>query len=134
MVSAPQLHRRDHVLTGARILILEDQVDVADRLVAAVTDAGGDVVAVARTIDRALALIQSEAISAAIITMSVGGVHTEAAARELIRRNIPFAVTTGIGSLARNPALHGALSITKPFQNEYVQMVLADLLGRRSDQ
>ena len=134
MGQRPRLTRGGKGLSGACVFILGDQADVADQLVAAVTEAGGDVIAAATTIDSGLALIRSETISAALITMSIGGVRTEAVARELLRRGIPFAVTTGIGTDNRDPALHNALSITKPFRKCHVQAVLGHLLAGRTEQ
>jgi DNA-binding NtrC family response regulator len=118
-------------LAGARILIVEDQPEVAWLLEAAVTEAGGEVIAIPDSIERAMALIGSESISVAIITMIVGGVYADEIARELLRRDIPYVVTTGIGADRSHPELHAALTITKPFQASYVQAVLADLIARR---
>lgn len=118
-------------LAGTRVLIVEDQVEVAALLRAAVEDAGGQVLAVAATIDEAIAMVCSETISAAIITMIAGGLHTDRVARELLRRGIPFAVTTGIGTAPSHPELHAAPTVFKPFLASHVQEMVAQLLARR---
>lgn len=117
-------------LGGARILIVEDQAEVANLLVLAVTDAGGEVIAIAATMETALALIRSEAIAIAIVTKVVRGVHADVVARELVRRGIPYVVTAGSGAGRGHPELHAALTITKPFLKRYVQEVLVDIAGR----
>jgi len=114
-------------LDGARILIVEDQSEVADLLVIAVTGIGGEVIAVAATMDGAMALIRSEAISIAIVTKVVRGVHANVVARELVRGGIPYVVTAGSGAGRSHPELHAALTITKPFLKSYVQAVLLDI-------
>ena len=117
-------------LDGARILIVEDQPEVADLLVIAVTGIGGEVIAVAATMDGAMALIRSEAISIAIVTKVVRGVHADVVARELVRRGIPYVVTAGTGAARGHPELHAALTITKPFLMRYVQVVLLDIAAQ----
>ena len=117
-------------LAGARVLIVEDQPEVADLLVIAVVDAGGEVIAVASTMDSAMELISSEAISMAIVTKVVRGVHADVLARELVLRGIPYVVTAGTGATVGHPELHAAMTITKPFQKRYVQAVLVDIAKR----
>jgi len=117
-------------LAGARVLIVEDQAEVADLLVIAVVDAGGEVIAVASTMDSAMELISSEAISMAIVTKVVRGVHADVLARELVLRGIPYVVTAGTGATAGHPELHAAVTITKPFRKRYVQVVLAEITAR----
>ena len=127
----PHAHVEAHRLAGVRILIIEDQAEVAARLENAVVGAGGQVIAVATTVDSAMGLIASEQISAAIVTMIVGGDYADIIARELLLREIPYVVTTGIGTSRNHPDLHAALTITKPFKASYVQEVLADLISHR---
>lgn len=119
-------------LAGAKILILEDQPDVAEILEALAWEGRREVVGSVSPIDDALALLQEKDISAAIITMIAGGIYTDNVARELLRQTISFVVTTGIGTDANHPELHAASSITKPFQPSYLQSVLAGLLSAQS--
>lgn len=116
-------------LAGARIFIVEDQPEVAHLLVVAVTDAGGEVIAVARTMDSAMEFIKTEAISVAVVTKVVQGVHADVVARELLRRRIPYVVTAGTGATRGHPELHAALTITKPFMKSYVQAVLVAIVA-----
>ncbi len=118
-------------LAGALILIVEDQPAVSSLLEKIVRDAGGQVVGPATAIESALALIEAEPISAAVITMIADGAYCEAVAIELLRREIPFTVTTGIGTDIQHPALHAAQKITKPFQATHVQDVLQGLIGSK---
>jgi len=119
-----------HTLGGTRVLIVEDQAEIARLLVIAVVDAGGEVIAVASTMNGAMALISSEVISMAIVTKVVDGVHADVVARELVLRGIPYVVTAGTGATVGHPELHAAMTITKPFQKRYVQAVLVDIAKR----
>lgn len=119
-------------LIGARILIVEDERAVSALLEAAVSEAEGVVVGPATDISSALELIRSARIDAAILDLIVMGIYCDEIACELARRNIPYAVTTGIGADKSHPELRTALSITKPFRAEYVQAVLVRLIAGQS--
>lgn len=120
-------------LKGAPVLIVEDEIAVSTLLEAAVSDASGRVVGPAIDIPASLVLIESEKLSAAILDLIVHGEYADAVAIELTRRGIPFAVTTGIGVNMDHPALRDAPIITKPFQAEYVQQLLARLIQGHPD-
>jgi DNA-binding NtrC family response regulator len=116
-------------LAGAHILIVEDEPALSALLEMAVSDARGTIIGPAPDIAAALAFISTEAVEAAILDMIVHGAYCDPIAVELLNRNIPFAVTTGIGAGASHPLLRDALTITKPFQAQHVQDVLMQLLG-----
>jgi DNA-binding response OmpR family regulator len=116
-------------LAGAHILIVEDEPALSVLLEVAVRDVGGTVVGPAPDIAAALAFLSTEPVEAAILDMIVHGDYCDPIAVELMNRNIPFAVTTGIGADASHPLLRDALTITKPFQAQHVQDVLMQLLG-----
>lgn len=119
-------------LIGAHILIVEDEPAVSALLEAAVSEAGGVVVGPATDIGSGLALIETRKIDAAIIDLIVTGVYCDEVAGELLRRKIPYAITTGIGADESHPELQAAVSITKPFQAKYVQAVLVRLVAGQS--
>ncbi|MBV1690413.1 response regulator [Novosphingobium sp. G106] len=119
-------------LIGAKILIVEDEPAISALLEAAVSAADGTIVGPATDISGALSLLRTRKIDAAILDMIVAGIYCDEIAHELHSRNIPYAITTGIGADESHPQLQAALSITKPFQAEYVQSVLAGMLARRS--
>jgi DNA-binding NtrC family response regulator len=118
------------LLVGTQILVLEDEFEVASLITSAIETAGGSVAALVQDIDSALETIRTTEVSAAIITMIADGIYTDIVAQELSARGIPFAVTTGIGTDRRHPALHEALTIIKPFQAAHMQRIVAGLLGR----
>jgi DNA-binding NtrC family response regulator len=119
-------------LIGANILIVEDELAISALLESAVSKAEGKVVGPATDITSALLLIRTRKIDAAILDLIVMGIYCDEIADELLRRNIPYAITTGIGADKSHPALQAVLSITKPFQAEYVQSLLAQLLAGQS--
>lgn len=115
-------------LVGVRVLILEDEPFVSAILESAVLLAGYEIVGPATDIGSALALIAAEQIDAAILDLVLDGAYCDEVADELRNRNIPFAITTGIGPIKDHPGLASAVCITKPFRAQYIQDVLAKLL------
>lgn len=113
---------------SARILILEDEANASALIENAVSLAGGTIVGPAMNINQALEIIRAQPIDAAILDVLIDGIHCDEVADELALRNIPFAIMTGMGALADHPSLLGVPRISKPFQAEYVQAVLAKLL------
>lgn len=82
-------------LSGARILIAEDEVIIALELKDILTDAGAEFVAMAHTIEDALAAIEHEMISAAILDVRLGTASIGPLADLLVRRAVPFMFYTG---------------------------------------
>lgn len=119
-------------LTGKNILLVEDEPSVLALLETAVSQGGGVVVGPATDVAGALSLIRTAQIDAAILDLIVMGIYCDEIADELSRQNIPYAITTGIGANKSHPELQAALAITKPFQAEYVQVVLTQLLTEQS--
>lgn len=118
-------------LSRKRILVVEDELAVASRLQQAISETGAAVIGPAATVDEACTLLDANKIDAAVLDLIADGVYCDAIARELVKRQIPFAVTTGVGASAEHPELRQAVTITKPFQAEHVQDVLASLLDQK---
>ena len=86
------------MLTDVRILILEDEPITALDLANAVGKAGGIVVGPSVTVAAALALLDEQDVSAAILDVNLpDGVSTPVAIR-LLNRGIPVILHTGIGA------------------------------------
>lgn len=119
-----------HALAGTSVLVVEDEPAIAALLEAAIEDCGALVVGPAARVEEALAVLASEHVEVAVLDLIVHGEYCDKVAVELLRRGIPFAVTTAIGADFTHPELQAAPAITKPFQATYVQDVLARLLGR----
>lgn len=118
-------------LSGARILIAEDEVVIALELQDIFTDAGAEFVAVAHTIDDALAAIEHEMISAGVLDVRLGIASIGPVADLLVRRAVPFLFYTGQPHTdpARAP-WPGVPSIEKPATEYKLLSAVCTLLHR----
>jgi len=103
------------MLTGIRVLIVEDESLVAATLSDAVENAGGEVVAVARTVNEARQLIRMLPFDAAVLDLHLSDGEVTPVLEALHTRRIPTIVYSG-GELperirARHPEL---VALRKP--------------------
>lgn len=82
-------------LSGARILVVEDDFLIALELTAILSDAGAEVVGPAQTVAAALALAEDEKLSAAILDIRLGADTATPVARRLAAGRVPFIFYTG---------------------------------------
>ena len=97
-----------------RVLIIEDEPMIALDLQDLLEDVGFNVVGVAGKLDKALALIDSTAIDAAIVDANLGGVSSSPAAVALAALRVPFIVLSGYSLKQQEAAFPKALFIQKP--------------------
>ncbi|ACA16797.1 response regulator receiver protein [Methylobacterium sp. 4-46] len=83
------------MLTGRRVLIVEDEMLIALELSDLVTDAQGSPVGPARTNREALALLDREPVDVAILDLNLADGEATPTAERLIRGGIPVLVCTG---------------------------------------
>ena len=83
------------VLQGAHVLVVEDDVLISMELTSVLTAAGADVIGPSPTVAGALALVDQNKISAAILDVRLGSDTVAPVARGLTERKIPFLFYTG---------------------------------------
>jgi response regulator RpfG family c-di-GMP phosphodiesterase len=83
-------------LSRCNVLIVEDQAIIALDLQAAVEEANARVIGPAATVRRALDLIDREVIHAAILDANLPDGDVTPVAEELIERDVPFVINTGV--------------------------------------
>jgi DNA-binding response OmpR family regulator len=86
---------KSRTLSGARILVVEDEAFIALDLQATLTDAGAEVIGPSLTLAEAFALASRENLSAAILDFRLGRDTVRPVARQLAARDIPFLFYTG---------------------------------------
>jgi DNA-binding response OmpR family regulator len=86
---------RPRKLSGARILVVEDEAFIALDLQATLTDAGAEVIGPTLTLAEAFALAGRANLSAAILDVRLGRDTVETVARQLAARGIPFLFYSG---------------------------------------
>jgi CheY-like chemotaxis protein len=125
-------------LTGARMLVVEDETLVAMMVEDMLSDFGCVVVDVAGSVSTGLALVADPALAldGAILDVNLGGEKVYPVADALTARGVPFMFATGYGisgiaaSYAHLPAL------AKPYEPQALERTLALVLqqSRRAKQ
>lgn len=121
------------LLKGRRILILEENSNVADLLTGMLTRFGCEVLGPANQLSDALELISDVGVDAAILDVTIKGEISFVLADELARKGTPYAFASGNKtpqSIERYAPTH---IITKPYAEEHIFQVLCDLIAGSSD-
>jgi DNA-binding response OmpR family regulator len=90
------------ILHSHRVLIVEDEIFIAAELEDIVRDAGAEVVGPAMSAPHAWRLIETQAITAAILDVRLGDDDSLSVVRRLERAEIPFVFHTGNGEYLSN--------------------------------
>lgn len=80
---------------GTRLLIVEDQPFVALAVADMIDALGGEVAAMAATVEDAIAAIDRETFTATLLDVDLGGNTSEPVAAALAAAHSPFLITTG---------------------------------------
>ncbi|WP_428487018.1 response regulator [Rhodopila sp.] len=114
-------------LLGLRVLVVEDVAMLAWRVRGVLTAAGAEVVGPVPDVPRALALLDSDEVDAAVLDMNLNGETAEPIADALVARGVPFLFLTGYawGDMEGRHAARPALG--KPVKPAALVQVLADL-------
>ncbi len=115
---------------GKSALIVEDQLLIALDLEMILEQAGLEVIGVARSTAEALRVLAGRLPDVAVLDVDLGGETSEALARELVARGVPFAFATGYTATPEQPAGATAEVVRKPYDAAEIRSVLARLLGR----
>jgi len=120
-------------LAGMRVIIVEDEYFVADRLARNFRQAGATVVGMAPTVQQALSEIRAaNAIEGAVLDLNLAGDLVFPVAEELERRNIPFVFYTSYGNAPVPEQFRGVPCVSKPASwDELARAILARQPARR---
>jgi len=114
---------------GKRILVVEDEMIVAMLIEDILMDGGATVVGPAARVAKALDLLGTEEVDAALLDVNLAGENTMPVAEELRRRGIPFAFATGYGAAGLPDGFASQPLLQKPFQERDLQEVIARVLA-----
>lgn len=117
----------DDVLTGLRILLVEDEAMIAMLFEDMLLDSGATVVGPASGVKTALDAISTEEIDAALLDVNLGGEQSFAVADALTERNIPFVFVTGYGGAGVRDRYPDAPTLQKPFVTDDLERALTQL-------
>jgi DNA-binding LytR/AlgR family response regulator len=119
----------DGSLSGAPVLIVEDDFLILMELERILSEAGAEIAGTCRTVREALARIEKGGIAAAVLDMRIGSESIAPVARLLMRHGVPFVFYTG--QIETDPVRaewRGCHFVAKPSQPRTIVKAVADLL------
>ena len=118
----------DSPLSGRRVLVVEDEMIVAWLLEDMLADLGCAVVGPAARVNQALAMIDAEAIDAAVLDVNLNGQKSYPVADALAARGVPFVFSTGYDKESLPNGYQSLPVLQKPFNRSELGDTLAKLL------
>jgi len=118
-----------NLLSGKRVLVIEDEMLVLMAIQDMLADLGCTAVSAAGNLDNALALIAAERFDLATLDLNLNGQRSYPAAQALSDAGVPFAFSTGYGENAVGEGYRAHLVLNKPFTNHQFIDVLTALLA-----
>jgi CheY-like chemotaxis protein len=116
------------VLSGRRVLVVEDEMIVAWLLEDILSDLGCAVVGPAASVKQALAMVGAEAIDAAVLDVNLDGEMSYPVADALAARGVPFVFSTGYDKDRLLDGYRTFPVLQKPFHQSELGDILAKLL------
>ena len=118
------------VLSGKRVLVLEDEAFIAAMVEDMLIDLGAIVIGPAGSIDRGLSLASNENIDAALLDVNIRSARVDPVAAVLKSRGIPVVFATGYGRSAIDQPHLGPI-VEKPYTQEKLATALSEVLQGR---
>lgn len=118
-------------LNDARVLVVEDEPLIALDICDMLAGAGAAVIGPASTVARALALVETRALAAAVLDFRLDGETVLPVAAALSARSVPFAFHTGDKDGQKLCSTHWPDSevLSKPANRAAIVATVAKLLG-----
>jgi DNA-binding NtrC family response regulator len=123
----------DKLLSGRRVLVVEDEMLVLLSIEDMLADLGCDSVSAAANVDQAVALIDAQVFDAAMLDMNLNGHKSHFVADKLAERGVPFIFSTGYSGQDMRDGYRDRPVLKKPFQYEELVAILTRLLFRPSN-
>jgi CheY-like chemotaxis protein len=113
---------------GRRVFLVEDEMFVAWLLEDMLADLGCEVVGPASSVNQALAMIDAEAIDAAVLDVNLNGQMSYPIADALAARGVPFVLSTGYDKDTLRDDYRTFPVLQKPIRRSELSETLAKLL------
>ena len=125
----------DSVLSGLRLLVVEDEAMVAMMIEDQLTDLGCIVVGVVASVSEGLAAIEEKTslLDAAVLDINLGDEKVYPVADRLIDRGIPFIFSTGYSLAGIDAHFARTPTLSKPFGPKALEAKLISVLPRGSN-
>lgn len=118
-----------NLLTGWRVLVVEDEMMILMMLEMALEDLGCESIVAASTLDTALALADQPSFDIALLDMNLGGKDSYPIADALDARNVPYIFCTGNTGGDRRKGVPLRPTLRKPFGIDEMAKALALLIA-----
>lgn len=119
-------------LSGARVLLVEDEYYIADDLRRTLEGAGATVVGPVATVALASAAIERGGFDCAVIDLNLHGESALPLAERLSAQGRSFAIATGYGAAAVPDKFKGVPRIEKPFDPPALLQLVSQLSCART--
>jgi DNA-binding NtrC family response regulator len=119
----------DDVLSGRRILAVEDDMLIRLTLEDMLAELGCTSLSTAGTVDQALGLIDAGPFDAATLDVNLAGVSSYAVADALADHGVPFVFTTGYGAQFLSEGYRKRPILKKPFAYDDLAAMFTRLLS-----
>ena len=119
----------DRLLSGRRVLVVEDEMMVLLMIEDMLADLGCDSVTAASSISQAVGLIDTQVFDAAMLDMNLGGNKSHPVADALAAHDVPFFFSTGYSGHDMKEGYRNRPLLKKPFQQQELARVFSDLLS-----
>ena len=119
----------DKLLSGRRVLVVEDELLVLMMIEDMLADLGCESVTAAATVEKALALIDAQLFDAAMLDMNLNGNSSHSMAEALVARGVPFVYSTGNNGHEMRDGGHDQPVLKKPFKYEELVEIFTSLLS-----
>ena len=122
------------ILSGRRVLVVEDEMMVLFMIEGILADLGCKSVSTAATVEQALALVEAQTFDAAMLDSNLNGTRSDPIADALDARGVPLFFSTGYSNLAVKDGYRDRHVLKKPFQREGVEASFRHVLSVAQDQ
>ncbi|CAN7411742.1 response regulator [Mesorhizobium caraganae] len=119
----------DKLLAGRRLLVVEDEILVLMMIEDMLGDLGCESVTSAATIEKAIALIESQVFDAAMLDMNLDGDDSHTVADALAEHGVPFIYSTGNNDRDMREGFSSRAVLRKPFSFDELTAKLDSLLA-----
>jgi CheY-like chemotaxis protein len=119
----------DKLLSGRRVLVVEDELLILMMIEDMLADLGCASVTAAASVDKAVALINAEVFDAALLDMNLNGNTSHSVAEALAARGVPFIYSTGNKSHTPSDSYPDRPVLKKPFRFEELVEIITRLLS-----
>jgi CheY-like chemotaxis protein len=114
--------------SNRRALLVEDEMLVAWLIEDMLADLGCAVIGPASSVNQALAMIDAEAVDAAVLDLNLNGQMSYPVADALAAHGVPFIISTGYDKDTLPDGYRACPVLQKPFQRSELSDALAKLL------